>query len=240
MELSIVTTLYKSEQHISEFYKRITRTATQLTDAYEIIFVHDASPDSSLHIARGIAQNDTHVCVINMEQHVGQHKALYAGIQRAHGNRVFLIDSDLEERPELLQAYANAMDASGADIVYGTQTKRQRSVLYRCFAFGVDTIFWLLFPYPPPRNHVMARLMSRRFVDAMLAIPTNTPVVSALCARVPYPSVKITVRKPHERETTYTWRRYCLLIRDIILCSDAAIVRMVLFPIRRLSPTQQV
>ena len=239
MELSIVTTLYKSEEYIIEFYERISRSATQITDAYELIFVNDASPDNSLILVQKLAKKDPHVRVIDMARNYGQHRALYTGLEHALGNRVFTIDNDLEEKPELLQRYIDAMNVSGADIVYGVQKKRQRSYLYRWAAWCTEHLFWLFFPYPPPRNHVTARLMSHRYIAALLALSSNAVVISALCARVPYSYAIVDVEKSHKGTTTYTWWRYCLLVRDILLCSEHKILRFVLFPVyqlRRMKP----
>ena len=98
MKLSIVTTLYQSEIHIVEFYNRITIAANSLVgDEFEIIIVNDGSPDNSLDLAIKLTEADPKVKVIDLSINFGHHKALMTGLCHASGERVFLVDSDLEE-----------------------------------------------------------------------------------------------------------------------------------------------
>jgi glycosyltransferase involved in cell wall biosynthesis len=94
--LSIVTTMYKSSPYIDEFY-------TKITDDYEIIFVDDGSPDNSLQKAVELYEKDKKVKVIELSRNFGHHKSMMTGLSHAKGEFVFLIDSDLEEKPELCQ-----------------------------------------------------------------------------------------------------------------------------------------
>ena len=102
MKLSIVTTLYKSSEYVDEFYERISKEAQKITDNYEIIFVDDGSPDDSLQKCITLYQQDQKVAVIELSRNFGHHKAIMTGLSHAQGDFVLLIDSDLEEEPELL------------------------------------------------------------------------------------------------------------------------------------------
>ncbi len=102
MKLSIVSTLYQSAPYIAEFYERCTQVAKQFANQdYEIIFVNDGSPDNSLEIAIELYKQDSHVKIIDLSRNFGHHKAMMTGLAHAKGTYVFLIDSDLEEEPEL-------------------------------------------------------------------------------------------------------------------------------------------
>ena len=106
MKLSIVTTLYQSGVHISEFHKRISSVAQRLVgDDYEIILVNDGSPDNSLDLAIKLTEQDSHISVVDLSRNFGHHKAMMTGLAHAEGKRVFLIDSDLEEEPEWLLTF---------------------------------------------------------------------------------------------------------------------------------------
>src|SRR6056300_1938958 len=111
MKLSIVTTLYLSESYINQFYKRLLNTITNLNIVnYEIIFVDDHSPDNSLNLACEIAKKDNQVRVIELSRNFGHHKAMMTGLKNASGDKIFLIDSDLEEKPEYLKNFISAMN----------------------------------------------------------------------------------------------------------------------------------
>ena len=125
--LSIVTTLYHSAAHVEEFHRRMTTAAEGMAADHELIFVCDGSPDRSLEIAVDIASRDARVMVVELARNFGQHRAIMAGLRRARGELVFLIDCDLEEEPEWLNDFTAALKAADADVVYGTQRSRRGS-----------------------------------------------------------------------------------------------------------------
>jgi len=101
MKLSIVATLYQSEPHIVEFHQRASAAAKQLVgEDYEMVLVHDGSPDNSLDIAIRLTETDSHVVIVDLSRNFGHHKAMMTGLAHSKGELVFLIDSDLEEEPE--------------------------------------------------------------------------------------------------------------------------------------------
>ena len=140
MYLSVITTLYNSSSFIEEFHRRASETAATISSDYEIIYVCDGSPDGSLDIAKSLIDKDDHVRVVEFSRNFGHHAAMYAAMESASGELIFLIDSDLEESPEWLLGFVDTMDKEGADLVYGVQRKRPgglrqntSSLFYRLF-----------------------------------------------------------------------------------------------------------
>ena len=125
MILSIVTTLYNSAPYLEEFHARVCAAAEQITPDYEIIFVNDGSPDNSLQIALSLYQKNERVRIVDLSRNFGHHKAMMTGLAQARGGMVFLIDSDLEEEPELLETFYKELRTTGADVVFGVQQKRK-------------------------------------------------------------------------------------------------------------------
>ncbi len=125
MDLSIVTTLYCSAPYIEEFYRRASAAAKQITSDYELIFVDDGSPDNSLDVALSLYARDPRVRVIELSRNFGHHRAIMTGLEHVKGDLVFLLDSDLEEAPELLHRFYPEMQATGADVAYGVQRSRR-------------------------------------------------------------------------------------------------------------------
>src|SRR5690606_40749891 len=120
MKLSVITTLYRSERYLEEFYRRVCATAESLVgDDFEIILVDDGSPDESLSLARNLQVRDPRVQVIELSRNFGHHAAIVAGLSQTRGDRVFLMDCDLEEQPEWLPEFSEKMDSSAADVVFG-------------------------------------------------------------------------------------------------------------------------
>ena len=126
MKLSIVATLYQSAHHIVEFYERASATAKKLAgDDYEIILVNDGSPANSLGIAVRLTELDGHVVLVDLSRNFGHHKAMMTGLAHTQGDRIFLIDSDLEEAPEWALDFTEKMNVEDCDVVYGVQKNRK-------------------------------------------------------------------------------------------------------------------
>src|SRR5512139_2401581 len=126
MKLSIVATLYQSAPYIAEFHQRSSAAAKKLAgEDYEIVLVNDGSPDNSLDLAVQLTESDSHVVVVDLSRNFGHHKAMMTGLAHARGEQVLLIDSDLEEEPEWLIAFAEQMQSEHCDVVYGAQEQRK-------------------------------------------------------------------------------------------------------------------
>jgi len=169
MRLSIISTLFWSVEHMQEFHRRATEAALDLVgDSYEIVFVNDGSPDNSLELAVGLSERDCHVAVVDLSRNFGHHKAMMAGLEHSSGDLVFLIDSDLEECPEWLADFHRDLNTTSSDVVYGVQRSRKGGFLEKLTGRLFYTVFEKMTGTGLPRNLVTARLMTRRYVDALL------------------------------------------------------------------------
>ncbi len=205
MKLSIVATLYQSAPYINEFYERATAAARQLADEdYEIILVNDGSPDNSIDLAINLTEEDAHVIVVDLSRNFGHHKAMLAGLAQSRGERIFLIDSDLEEEPEWLADFALTMAAEAADVVYGVQETRKGNWFERWSGELYYTVFNYLADIDHPRNIVTARLMSRRYVNALLQFREREMVISCLWVITGFKQCARSVKKHMGSPTTYS------------------------------------
>ena len=205
MKLSIVATLYQSAPYIAEFHQRASAAASQLVgDDYEIVLVNDGSPDSSLDLAVQCAETDDHVVVVDLSRNFGHHKAMIAGLGHALGERIFLIDSDLEEEPEWLLEFSSTMAIESADVVYGVQLARKGNWFERWSGEVYYSTFNWLCNIDHPRNIVTARLMSRRYVDALLSFREREMVISCLWVITGFKQSQRVVKKHMSSATTYS------------------------------------
>ncbi len=125
MKLSVVSTLYRSSAFVEEFHHRVRSAAERVTDDFEIILVDDGSPDDSLAKAVALCTRDPRLRVLELSRNFGHHRAIMTGLTEARGELVFLIDSDLEEPPEALLPFLEALERQEADVVYGVQEGRK-------------------------------------------------------------------------------------------------------------------
>lgn len=207
MDLSIVTTLYASAAYLEEFYARTCAVAEKVTSDLEIIFVNDGSPDNSLDLALSIYQKDSRVRVIDLSRNFGHHKAMMTGLLHARGELVFLLDSDLEEEPEFLEQFYQALKATGADVVYGVQEKRKGRLFERISGTLFFKLFNFLSTYPIPPNLITARLMTRKYVAALMQHQEREFVMSGLWTLTGFNQIPISVKKHHKGASAYGLRR---------------------------------
>ncbi len=225
MKLSIVTTLYHSEQFIHEFYARISASIQNIgsEEDSEIIFVNDGSPDTSLERAKLLLERDHRVKIVDLSRNYGHHKAMMAGLSYATSDFVFLIDCDLEECPEWLpQFYAEIKSKKDIDCVYGIQNKRKGGAFEDWSGRAYYRIFNYFSKHKIPSNAVVARLMTQRFVKSLCLYKESTPVFFGLSELVGYNKIGLLVDKKSKGETTYSLRKKISLFFDAITSFSVA------------------
>lgn len=226
IQLSIVSTLYKSENFLNEFYERLTLVCKKLKlKDYEIIFVNDGSDDSSLDIAIKLMERDSKLKIIDLSRNFGHHKAIITGLKYAQGEDVFLIDSDLEEQPEWLLEFYNFRNNNNCDVVYGVQEKRTRGFLDLFFG----NLFYYLFNFITdlnlPKNLVIARLMTKRYVSSFVLHCEREVSIAGLFLITGYKQLPFIVKKQYKKTTTYTFsKKIELFINSITSFSDRPLV----------------
>lgn len=225
MYLSIVTTLYYSAPYINEFYQRVSIEAQKLTDDYEIIFVNDGSPDDSLDIAVKLHQEDERVRVIDLSRNFGHHKAIMTGLSYARGKLIFLLDSDLEEEPELLSLFHEHYRSSDVDVVYGVQKVRKGNIFEKISGEIFYKFFNMISSYPVPRNLITARLMSQRYVRSLVDHKDKEIFLAGLWAITGFKQVPLVVKKYSKGESTYSFfRKLSIAINSITSFSNKPLI----------------
>ncbi len=225
MRLSVVSTLYRSEPYILEFHRRICAAAQAITSDFEIVFVNDGSPDRSLEIARSLVSPGSHVRVIDLSRNFGHHKAIMTGLAHAGGDLVFLLDSDLEEAPELLQEFYANMQRSSVDVVFGVQTSRKGGsweriageIFYRTFELFANIVI--------PRNLITARLMTARYVQSLIQHRDREIFLAGLWQITGYAQLPVPVQKLSRSKSTYTLgRKLSILVNAVTSFSSRPLV----------------
>lgn len=219
MLVSIVTTMYRSAAYVGEFHARAEAVARQLGFEPEFVYVNDGSPDEALQKALELRQQHRNVRVIDLSRNFGHHAAMMIGLAHATGDRIFLIDCDLEEAPELLKPFVAEMDTTGADVVFGVQAQRRGTWLDRLLARAYYQVHNWLCDEHVPENLMTVRLMSRRYVDGLLSHREVNFTIAGLWARTGFVQIPVKVQKGHRRddaESTYTLvHKLALLVRTV-------------------------
>lgn len=226
MKLSIVATLYQSAPYINEFHERASASAKRMVrDDYEIILVNDGSPDNSLDLAIRVTEQDPNVVLVDLSRNFGHHKAIMTGLAHTKGELVFLIDSDLEEEPEWLEAFAQQLKQDRCDVVYGVQERRKGNWFERWSGQWFYRFFKSITGLAIPENIVTTRLMSRRYVDALLSHREREVFIAGLWHITGFDQRPQLIKKHSSSETTYTFRRkMSLLVNSVTSFSNAPLV----------------
>jgi putative glycosyltransferase len=208
MRLSIVSTLYGSSPYVDEFHQRASVAARQLVGSdYEIVLVNDGSLDDSLKQALRLAESDPRLGVVDLSRNFGHHKAMMTGLAHARGELVFLIDSDLEEEPEWLLPFHQQLRADGSDVVFGVQGRRRGETFERLSGKLFYGMFRLLTGVAQPDDIITARLMSRRYVDALVAHRERELNIGGLWVTTGFAQSRRIVHKRSSSLTTYTFSK---------------------------------
>jgi len=228
VSLSVVTTLYKSEKYIVEFYERIIKQIKELGfTSYEIIFVNDGSPDKSVEVVKKLKASDDSIELRSFSRNFGHHKAIMYGLSLTQGELVFLVDVDLEEKPELLSEFLKEIKSSRCDVIYGVQEKRKGAIFERWSGSFFYKIFNTLSDTQIEPNQTIARLMTREYVLALREIKENSIFFTGISKWVGFEQKSITVKKGHKKETTYSFvRKLSLFINSITSFSSRPLYYM--------------
>jgi putative glycosyltransferase len=217
MKLSIVSTLYKSQNSIEEFYQRICKTCDACNiDDFEIIFVNDGSPDNSLKLALSLHKKDSRIAIVDLSRNFGHHRAMMTGLKYASGDLVFLIDSDLEEQPEWLIDFKRVMDTEHSDTVYGELKARRGNWFERTTGNLYYKLFNAVSGLKLPQI-ATARLMSRRFVDALLSHQETEVIIGGLMYLTGFEQIPYPVHKVRLGKSNYSIAKRIVLVTDSIV-----------------------
>jgi polyisoprenyl-phosphate glycosyltransferase len=191
LPLSIVVPCYNEEACLRELHVRLTRAAEAAVGAgYELVLINDGSRDRTWEIMRELAAGDSRLVAINLSRNHGHQLALTAGLDLCVGQRILIIDADLQDPPELLAGMMAEMDRQQADVVYAVRRARAGET---AFKKGTAKLFYRtlsrLADIDIPRDTGDFRLISRRALDALLSLPEQARFIRGMVAWIGFRQV---------------------------------------------------
>lgn len=149
--ISAVVACYKDEQAIPIMHERLVAVCHRIGLEYEIIFVNDCSPDNSAEVIREISLRDPHVIGVTHARNFGSQAAFRSGMELASKEACVLLDGDLQDPPEIIEAFVREWWA-GADIVYGRRVRREMPMYLEAFYRGFYRLFAAMSEVPMPKD----------------------------------------------------------------------------------------
>lgn len=174
LKLSVVVPCYNEEEGVHELHRRVSAVCqAHIGDEYELVLINDGSRDATWKIMVEISNADWHVVAINLSRNHGHQLALSAGLEMCRGERVFVLDADLQDPPELLPQMMARMN-DGCDVVFGQRVKREGETIFKkASAYAFYRLLNRLVDIDIPRDTGDFRLMSRRAVDVLNNMPEH-------------------------------------------------------------------
>jgi dolichol-phosphate mannosyltransferase len=227
--LSIVIPCYNEAACLDELHRRVTAVAASVAGVgYELLLINDGSKDTSWETMQRLATSDPRLVAINLSRNHGHQLALTAGLDLARGDNILILDADLQDPPELLPDMLRTMTNDNADVVYAVRRARAgesfakkttAALFYRLLATLTDTRI--------PLDTGDFRLISRRALDAFLAMPEQARFIRGMVAWVGFRQVPFVYDRAERLagETNYPFSKMLKLALDAITGFSTAPLR---------------
>lgn len=184
LKLTIVAPCYNEEESVAEFVRRMSAAAEAVVGPkdYELILVNDGSRDNTWRCISALTQQYSCILGVNLSRNHGHQLAVTAGLSLARGDRVLVIDADLQDPPELLPDLMSRMD-DGYDVVYGRRRSRASESRFKLTTAKVFyRLLGSLSDVEIPHDTGDFRLMSRRIVARLNAMPEHDRFLRGMVA----------------------------------------------------------
>jgi dolichol-phosphate mannosyltransferase len=217
--LSIVIPCFNEQDCLPELHRRLTLAARQAAgEDYEILLINDGSRDSSWAVMQRLASEDRRLIAVNLSRNHGHQLALTAGLDLCRGEAILIIDADLQDPPELLPAMLETMRREAADVVYGVRRSRAGETAFkRATAHGFYRLLSRATEIDIPLDTGDFRLMSRRALEALLAMPEQSRFIRGMVAWIGFRQVPFA----YDREQRFAGRTKYPLTRMMRFAFDA-------------------
>ncbi|MEP9388018.1 glycosyltransferase family 2 protein [Mesorhizobium sp. KR9-304] len=216
--LSIVVPCFNEADGLLELHRRVADACIAVVgNSYELVLVNDGSSDATGALIAQLADADTHVVGIDLARNYGHQIALSAGLELCCGQRVLILDADLQDPPELLGPMMDAMN-DGCDVVFGQRSTRDgegwfkrstAAAFYRVLNKLSDTCISL--------DSGDFRLMSRRAVDHLNAMPERYRFIRGMVSWIGLKQQAF----PYDRDRRHAGKTHYSIKKMIMLAFDA-------------------
>ena len=215
--LSVVAPCFNEQEVLPEFLRRIHAVLDGIGGSSEIVLVDDGSRDGTWQVMTEAAAKSPRVVGVRLMRNHGHQLALTAGLTVCRGERVLIIDSDLQDPPELLPDMMKLMD-QGADVVYGQRRQRDGESLFkRLSAAAFYRLIGRLTDVAIPTDAGDFRLVNRRVLDLLLGMPERHRFLRGMIAWIGGKQVPL----PYDRQARAAGHSKYPLAKMVRFAADA-------------------
>lgn len=209
---SVVAPVYNEEETVRAFYERVTQVMSSTGESYELVLVNDGSRDRSFEILSAIHEEDPRVRVIDFSRNFGHQMAISAGLDYARGQAVAVIDSDLQDPPEVILEMIAKWKAGG-EVIYARRATRKGETPFKIVTAAVFyRLIERITSVKIPRDTGDFRLMDRQVVNALIRMREQHRFMRGLSAWVGYRQEEVLYER-HERYAGTTKYPFMKMLR---------------------------
>jgi glycosyltransferase involved in cell wall biosynthesis len=225
--ISVVAPVFNERECLPEFHRRVAAVLDGLNRPFEIILVDDGSRDDSWARIVALSRADSRVKGVRFTRNFGQHHALSAGLDRARGEWVVLMDCDLQDRPEELPALLEKAVA-GCDVVLARRISRTDGPFKRATSRLFYALLNRLAEIQIDPSTANFGVYHRRVVAALRSFPEHHRFIPGLLSWSGYPTAYVDVEHGtrHAGRTAYDFRRMWRLATGVVLAHSDKPLRM--------------
>jgi polyisoprenyl-phosphate glycosyltransferase len=200
MIVSVIVPCYNEEQVILETHRHLVATLEGLDDLdFEIIYVDDGSSDATGDILREVQVGDSRVRVVRLSRNFGHQLAVSAGLEHAAGDAAVIIDADLQDPPEVIPEMI-ARWRDGYHVVYGLRTDRPGETAFKLWTAKLFYRFInRLSKVKIPPDVGDFRLMDRRVVDVLVAMPERDRFLRGMVSWIGFRQIAVMYSRAERR-----------------------------------------
>lgn len=214
---TIVAPNYNEAASVDEFFRRIRDVMETLGEPWELVWVDDGSVDGSTDKIRALAQSDPHVRPVIFARNFGHQIAVTAGLDYSRGQAVIVMDSDLQDPPEVLPDLI-AKWREGYEVVYAVRKEREGETWFKLFTARLFyRIIYRITDVNIPLDTGDFRLMDRKAVDVLNSMRERYRFLRGMSAWVGFRQVGV----PYKRAARYAGETKYPLKKMIRFASDA-------------------
>jgi glycosyltransferase involved in cell wall biosynthesis len=181
---SVVAPVFNEEETLGVFYDRIIGVLESLDGPFELVLINDGSRDGTFQIMRDLHQRDPRVRIVDFSRNFGHQIAISAGLDYARGQCVVIIDSDLQDPPEVIPEMVARWKA-GAEVVYAQRATRVGETRFKLItAAAFYRLIRRITAVDIPPDTGDFRLLDRKVVDALVSMREHHRFMRGLSAWV--------------------------------------------------------
>lgn len=227
-KFSIVSPVYGCRSCLEELVDRIEASLRLLSGDFEVILVDDNSPDGSWQRIQELAATRPWLKAIRFARNFGQHYAISAGVERASGEVVIVMDCDLQDVPEEIPKLINGL-RNGAEVVFAQRLDRQDSLPKRFASWAFFRILsWMT---GVPQDHTTANFgaYSRKVIDTINSMPERERCFPLMVRWTGFERINVPVTHASRAEgrSSYNFKKLFKLATNIVLSYSDKPLRLV-------------